>query len=188
MNSKYTAEQAHKILFYYTIEAGESFFEEIDSIFEGKKCLEYLDFLINRQYITPKQKANWILTNKNIRNSGDWSDLYRHENIENMTYIDEDNYTDDFEKMYQAWTGESNVDLAKAQTLGLIDTPIVITSKDVNKFNEIYWFKVLKIIAEYFVTDQVYEESLDYWKSSVDYYLKNEKPNWMEEPIDENSY
>lgn len=163
--SGYTVEQVHKILVGYVTEAGESLWEELESVFEGRQE-HYLDFLVNNGYITKQQKENWL---------EHWYDACgEYDNIEAMTYMSKEDFPYDLMEEHGVIDESKNfeLDYEKAKQLGLINVPLYIEYTDVSEFNEIYWSKALYIIADYLYNSlEIYGETLDDMDKTVKYYL-----------------
>lgn len=162
----YTVEKIHNIILGYILEQGESLWEEIDSVFDGNQE-HYLSFLESHNYITPKQKENWLKLYVKYQNEEDFT------NIEAMTYMSLEEFAYDMAEDYPEMLDDSGaINRKKANELGLINVPVFIDTQDVEKFNNIYWTDVLKVIAEYlFENLDIYKEFLDETDKLVRYYM-----------------
>ena len=160
--SKYTVEKVHEIILGYVLEQGESLWEELEGEFYGKEK-DYLDFLLSRNYITANQKENWLKYRY---------DDCEYENIEAMTYTTPDDFPYDLAEEYELYDEETDkFNYEKAVELGLINVPMFIDVPDVSEFNEIYWNKVLLIIAEYLQDNlSLYSEKLEEMEKLANYY------------------
>lgn len=164
--SNYTIKEVHEIILGYVLEQGESLWEEFEGDFDGKQE-HYLDFLVSKNYINSEQKSDWL-------KNREFADEFEYEHIEAMTYMSHDEFPYDLMEDNDVIKSNFKLDIEKAKDLKLINVPIFIEAEDVNEFNDIYWKKVLLIIAEYLQENlDLYGEKLSEIADVVNYYRGN---------------
>lgn len=140
---------------------GESIWEKFESTFDGEQE-NYLDFLVENNYISVEQKNNWLKVYKEVYNGEDSCSEY--DNIEAMTYTSLDEFPYDVFEFYMLEQDDylNPLNVTKAKEMNLINVPVFICTQDVEEYNEIYWGTVVPIIAHYmFENLKEYQEDLE---------------------------
>lgn len=168
----YSVAEVHDILVNYTVEAGESIFEELDGVFEGQKVLDYWKFLLDRKLLTEKQYNECLVMYKTAQDGTlEPFDLTDVENIEMLTCTSKWDSLRYSELKFDEKYGSSNPTPLDLESAGLILTPLVFHGEDVGDYNEFYWDAVLGLIAEYLITDDIYAPIIASWEETVQYYF-----------------
>lgn len=154
-----TKEKVEQILLHQVKENGESIWEKFEWKFDGKQE-EYLEFLVSNNYITQKQAEDWIRVYKEVYRGYDSCGEYAQ--IEAMTYVTPVDFPYDVLDFYNLEDENYSINLEKARELGLVNVPIVIETEDVKEHNEIYWTRVISVMAHYIAENyEYYKEVLD---------------------------
>lgn len=170
---EFNAREIQKILINYCLEQGESPFEYgIDSDFDGQEN-DYLEWLTEKGYLSETQAQRWTY-NRSVYYQKDFlSDEYT--SIETMTYITEEEYPHKLMEIHDCIREDFSLNVYKAKELGLINTPLLLRSSDVDEFNNFYYNEVFLIISQYIYSRyDLFKDSVNELYETVAHYLKEE--------------